>query len=82
MSILPIETSTGSRASMEPIGVSEQSTVDNAACSCRRSRALSIDVISGGSTNGNFLGSLRPMEIICNISESSGTRRISGVEYS
>ena len=29
-----------------------------------------------------FLGSFKPMEIICKIKESNGTRRISGVEYS
>lgn len=54
MSILPIETSTGRRASIDPMDVNEQSIVDRAACSCRRRSALSIATISGGSTKGNL----------------------------
>lgn len=79
--ILPTTTSTGSKASIFPIGVKSPSSLA-AFCCLKNADAPSKLDFEGGSMKGNLVGSRKPRLAICNTRLSKGTLWISGVEYS
>lgn len=77
---LPMTTSTGSFASITPVGVIS-SLLFSAPCCVNTWTEFSMEDFGGGSMKGKLRTSGIPRDIICKMMPSRGARWISGVEY-